>query len=192
MMASLYTTTTVPEVSSMTQANVEQKAMAALNYIKNGLSESGLFLQCLSLNSSATERCKTHAKSKSLFCTVHCEGGVIASPELKLAFETGSALIQPYVTTEAVPGGVFENKTTKDQVKVKNSSTLKLAHKVEANKCKKKNNQPCTTPTRNADGYCHHHRAQAPKEEKLEETDEMAEEVPTVTVIKSRGKRSKK
>jgi hypothetical protein len=87
--------------------------------------------------------------------------GVVASPELLSAFQISPDAIRPLTAPSKVPGGVFETKAALDTNKIKQMAP-KLAKKIAANKCKKSTGEICTTPTRFADGYCHHHRGQAP------------------------------
>ncbi len=131
--------------------------------------------RCLSLGADGATRCKAKSKDGCLFCTTHSNSGAIASPELKAAYQLNQGLLKPLMVAAKAPGGVYETKAAREAAKAK-SAAPKQAHKVEANMCKKTNGQKCTVPTRNTDGYCHHHRAQVPKADVPKADDQEEEE----------------
>ncbi len=144
---------------STAAGSIHVRAQAIVDLIKSGFGKGEFAIRCLSLNASSTGRCKSIAKTGSLFCCNHCKLGVIASPELLAVHQIGPEAIRPLIAPNKVHGGVFENKAALDSSKAAVTAP-KLGKKVLHNKCKKTNGQVCTTPTRFADGYCHHHRNQ--------------------------------
>lgn len=142
-------------------ASVRQKATIVLQMIRTNFGMQELSCRCMSLNSAANDRCKSQAKTGNLFCSKHQISGAIASALLKVMFEMEPDLIRPLVTN--VPGGIFESKVTRDAATRNNDEVARLTKKIEKNTCRKADGSQCTTPTRNADGYCHNHRSQKPK-----------------------------
>ena len=182
-MQSIFTTTATADTTPNVVTDlVQHHATMIVDHIKNEFGKGELFLRCLSLNSSGTGRCKTPAARGGLFCSSHSQSGVIASPELKAANQLSPKLLGPLVSKAT--GGVFESKAVKDAFKAK-TGVKKLAKSIDANQCKKTNGQVCTTPTRNADGYCHHHRGQVPKVAEEDDEEQPAQIFVPIPIIES-------
>ncbi len=201
-METIFTATAAaaPEIP-IASAHTHQRGQIIVEVIKSGFGKGEFATRCLSLNASGAGRCKGYGKCGSLFCTSHSKAGVVASPELLAAFQIAPDAVRPLVTAEKVPGGVFETKSALDTNKAKLMAP-KLAKKLATNNCKKTNGETCTVPTRFADGFCHHHRNQAPRAvtaaaaaaaaplEEDEDNFEMEEEVlPAPVASRTRNKR---
>jgi hypothetical protein len=145
-------------------AQAQPQTNVIFDLIRGNFGQGQLFIRCLSLNADGASRCKCKSKAQSLFCPNHCKGGVIASTELKAAYQEEPDLLRPFLILERVPGRIFETRNAKEDSKVRDNAP-KLARKVDRNNCVTKKGQLCTTPTKYADGYCHHHRGQIRNEE---------------------------
>lgn len=145
-------------------ASIRQKAAIVIQMLKTNFGMEELSCRCMSLNSVASDRCKSQAKQGNLFCAKHQTSGAIASALLKVIFEIEPELIRPLVTQTHIPGGLFETKIARDAANRSGDDVIRLAKKVEKNNCKKVDGSQCSTPTKNSDGYCHNHRSQKPKQ----------------------------
>ena len=176
-METIFTSTAASAEASLPTKNIHQHAALIVDLIKSNFGKGEFLVRCLSLNATGASRCNATAKKDCLFCATHAKAGVIASPELLAAYQMNPDQVRPFLAQQKqTGGGLFETKAAKDAVKVK-ATVPKLKKKVETNNCKKTNGDACTTPTKFSDGYCHHHRSQAPVEPLVQQAEQIIDPV---------------
>ena len=142
---------------------MEAQAKLIIDTVHNSFGQGELLLHCLSSKTTG-DRCKSAAAEKSLFCSMHCQMGATATALLRAVNQLDSSILAHYMAK-----GQSVKALTAFEAEVKSQQPMRLKSKVKTNRCVTKKGHTCTTPTKNADGYCHYHRDQAKKAKEEEE-----------------------